>query len=238
MVLTSRRLPAAVTPGCEVVAVHALGRDEAVLLARQLPNLANLLSVQPGTRVDGPRVVRQVLEVAGGHPKLLELADAHATDPAILDQLLGDARQAWQTHGTDPTQHVTNPTPPASTEAVGVYLDVLDNWATQAVEHLDDPARLLLQLLCGVVETDRTSHVVDGNWADLWQRLQQPDPTPDPAPLLDRLVDAALTDRQPHDDTDVYLIHPAVADAIHTATPPDTQTAINTELAAYWNTLT
>ena len=117
VVLTSRRRPARLDGRVRTEAVHALSRDEAVLLARELPHLGALIA---GTPLDGGgpgqaaagraatgqaagrELAARVLAAAQGHPKLLELADGQASDPARLDKLLGSAGQEWARRGVAP----------------------------------------------------------------------------------------------------------------------------------------
>ena len=97
LVVTSRN-PLGI-PGLHEEAVHALSRDEAVLIAGALPNLRRLMEGRgAGTRRDRQAVAR-VLEVAQGHPKLLELADGQAGEPDGLTGLLTDADRTWQELG-------------------------------------------------------------------------------------------------------------------------------------------
>jgi tetratricopeptide (TPR) repeat protein len=111
--------PPAPAPGTDSpvlsVSVHALSRDEALGLARELPNLRALLHTDAGPlragavtgtgtardleaerqRVTADRDrVRRVLRVVQGHPKLLELADAAAADRDRLDSQLAAAEEA------------------------------------------------------------------------------------------------------------------------------------------------
>jgi hypothetical protein len=79
VVLTSRIRPAELDRRVLVQPVHALSRDESVLLARELPHLRELMHTEPSP-VRQPEVeaadratVTEVLELVQGHPKLLEL---------------------------------------------------------------------------------------------------------------------------------------------------------------------
>ena len=60
--------------------MDALSLDEALLLARDLPRLASLIDGNvPGIERRGAlKLARGILNVAQGHPKLLELADSQA----------------------------------------------------------------------------------------------------------------------------------------------------------------
>jgi hypothetical protein len=70
----------------ETLAVDALSADEALLLARELPHLRALMSGQVlGTEGHAARrLARRAVEVAQGHPKLLEFADGQAAHPERL----------------------------------------------------------------------------------------------------------------------------------------------------------
>ena len=101
-VLTSRTRPAALPDSTEIIAVHALPRDEALLLVRELRNLRRLLDGAKVTGVSqeaGRQLVRRVLRLVQGHPKLIELAEALAAAPAKLAAQLDEADKA-QTAGT------------------------------------------------------------------------------------------------------------------------------------------
>ncbi|MDQ3764627.1 MAG: hypothetical protein M3460_24710 [Actinomycetota bacterium] len=90
VILTSRILPTGLDRDSRVLIrpVHALSRDESVLLARELPDLRALLHAEAepvrGPEVADPALGRRVLTLVQGHPKLLELADAAAADPVRL----------------------------------------------------------------------------------------------------------------------------------------------------------
>jgi hypothetical protein len=115
LVLTSRVPPAERGPGVLVLPVHALSLDEAVALARELPNLRGLLHADAGAVRAGAAAaaeaeavavrdrerVRRVMHVVQGHPKLLELADAAAADTVQLDDQLDAAESAAAGQGLD-----------------------------------------------------------------------------------------------------------------------------------------
>ncbi len=103
LILTSRRAPVGLT-GLRVEAVDALSADEALLLARELPDLdalsrGDMLGLERGVAQD---LGRHALDAARGHPKLLELADAQAADPKRLADLVAVADQAWRKLGRPP----------------------------------------------------------------------------------------------------------------------------------------
>jgi hypothetical protein len=242
LVLTSRIPPGGLSSSVLVEPVHALSRDETVLLARELPNLRALLHAEPGpTRdaavVDADRArVKRVLHLVQGHPKLLELADRAAADPATLAAHLQAAEDATTTQPL--AAFLTEGQSSLDSEG---FLTVLAEWTTTTVHTLSPESKLLLQLLAGAEDNDRWSFVLDGNWVDLRQRLDLAESAPDFATTLSPLTAAALVDAESTPNADAaappamrYRIHPGVAEAVRAATPGRVQVAVDTELAAYW----
>ncbi len=228
VILTSRIVPAGLNPDTVLVQpVPALSRDESLWLVRRLPNLRALLhTVALG---------RCVLTLAQGHPQLLELADAAAADPPRLVYQLAEIEQAVD--GAALAAFLTEGDTRLDAEQL---LQTVTAWIITVAATLPAPARLLLQALCRIEETDRNTTVVDVNWAALWRRLNQPGEPPPLACGVAALVTAALIATDPIDDpTDPnapvrYRIHPGVVEAIHTATPEPVTTAVDAQLAAWW----
>jgi hypothetical protein len=240
LIMTSRIAPAGLDPRVLVLPVHALSLGESVALARELPNLRELLHagdvpVRAPTAsvaaVDRDRV-RRVLRVVQGHPKLMELADAAAADrarlDARLDAQLAAAEDAASGQGLDAFFRDGD-----STLDPGQFLAALTGWTAGALDVLPPAARLMGQFIACLEDGDRNADVVDATWADLWERLDQPGDPPPPGPPLDTLTRAALV--QPDDGTPVtWRMHPGVAAAITTAAGPGIHDAADTALAAYW----
>jgi hypothetical protein len=113
-------------------------------------------------------------------------------------------------------------------------------WIITVAATLPAPARLLLQALCRIEETDRHTAVIGANWAALWRRLDQPGEPPPLASGVAPLITAALIVSDPIDDPADpnkpvhYRIHPGVVEAIHTATPKVVTAAVDAQLAAWW----
>ena len=235
LVITSRRPPEPPLAGLAVEAVHALSRDEAVLLVRRLPHLAGLLQPAAATR-GGLALARQVLELTGGHPKLLELADAHAERPEVLSAMLAGAGARWRQAGVGTASFLS--TGALEGDLVGAYVGLLEDWAATALATLDEPALLLMQFICHCEGPDRTSEVVKVNWADTWHRLGRADPVPAHEGLLAALSSAALVEAQAQGDAQSYSVHPAVAATVASATPEEVDEAVDKELAAYWAVFT
>ncbi|HEX5346076.1 MAG TPA: hypothetical protein VFW64_03080 [Pseudonocardiaceae bacterium] len=229
VILTSRTVPAGLNPDTVLIRpVHALSRDESLWLVGELPHLRALLhTVALG---------RCVLTLAQGHPQLLELADAAAADPPRLIYQLAEVEAA--VNGAAPlAAFLTQGHTRLDAEQL---MQTYTAWITTVAATAPAPARLLLQVLCRIEESDRTTTVIDANWAALWRRLDQPGEPPPLASSVAALVSAALIVADPIDDpADLnelvrYRIHPCVAEAIHAATPEPVTAAVDAQLAAWW----
>ena len=244
VILTSRIPPAGLAGSVLGLPVHALDLAESAALARELPGLRGLLHADAGpvrdideaTVAADRDVVRRVLHVVQGHPKLMELADAAATtDPARLTAQLGTAETAAGGQVLDAFFRDG-----ATTLHAAQFLDALATWTGTTLDGLPGPVRLMAQFLACLEQDDRQSWIIDANWADLWRRLSQPGDPPDPAPLLAALTAAALTQAAPPPGQDqdssapvTYRMHPGITQAIR-ATAPGVQAATDTELAVTW----
>ena len=245
VVLTSRRRPVELDGRVRAEAVHALSRDEAVLLARELPNLGALITGTPLDSDDGPGqaaagrgLAVRVLAAAQGHPKLLELADGQAADPARLEMLLGSAGQEWARRGVAPGGLFTSVSG-EPTAAAEDYAAVLGSWTRQVADGLAEAARVMFGLLCCLEEDDRIPLVIEGNWADVWQRLTLPGDPPEWAQALEPLTSQGLVAAVTGADGDLagFVVHPGVAAAGRAQAGEAFQAAVNREAAAFWNTV-
>ncbi len=229
VILTSRILPTELDHHTVLIRpVHALSRDESLWLVGELPNLRTLLH--------SVALARCVLTLAQGHPKLLELADAAAADPPRLAYQLAEIEAA-----------VDGAAPLAAFLIQGhtrldaeQLLQIFTAWTINVAATAPAPARLLLQVLCRIEETDRSTAVVGANWAALWRRLDRPGEPPPLASTVAPLITAALIATDPIDDPADpneavrYRIHPGIVDAIHAVTPEPVTAAVDAQLAAWW----
>jgi tetratricopeptide (TPR) repeat protein len=236
LVLTSRRVPAGLTRlGTE--AVDALSADESLLLTRELPHFRALSHGEiPGIEPHvARRLARHVLNVAQGHPKLLELAEGQAADPERLAELVEAGGQAWRARGGLPDGFFTT----GDTTASGAdYLHVLTAWTKAVTGTLAPGERDLFWFLCCLEEADRERHMLDGNWADLWTRLERDGEPPRWDEALASLVACGLTGVRDgtRDYLDAYPIHPGVAAAGRAGAGRPFQEAVDEEAATYWVT--
>jgi len=169
VILTSRRVHVGNT-GLRAEVVDALSADEALLLARELPHIRALIDGEvPGVRSHlARRLARRALDVAQGHPKLLELAEGQASNPERLAQLVAAGGQAWRARGGLPDGFFTTG---ETTATATDYLYVLAAWTKEVTETLTSGEQSLFWFLCCLEEPDRTRSVLDANWAGLWHRL-------------------------------------------------------------------
>jgi tetratricopeptide (TPR) repeat protein len=234
VILTSRRVPARAAE-LHVESVDALSLDEAMLLARELPNLRRLIygelpGIDHGT---ARRLARGVLNAAQGHPKLLELADGQAAHPDQLATLIKGGGQAWRKQGGLPGGFFATGT---TTADPGDYLQVLAAWTKTATETLAPGERDLFCFLCSLEEPDRVRLVLNGTWTGLRQRLGRDSQ----ALALDQALAAiasralAATCPETSDENASYAIHPGVAAAGRAYAGQDFQNATDAEAATWW----
>jgi tetratricopeptide (TPR) repeat protein len=236
LVLTSRRRPARLAESVLVEPVHALSLAEEVLLAREWPHLSALIDgTFPGLAAETARgLAARTLAVVQGHPKLIELADGHAVRPDTLTVRLDEADATWLTRGTRLDTFLTSGEP-AATDAD--YLSVLDGWTRATAAALPPDTATLFGFLCCLEEDDRIQPVVEGNWADLWQRLGQPGDPPDPDTLLAPLLAQALVAVDTDPDTGRPArcrIHPGIAETGRASAGADFAAAVDTQTGTYW----
>jgi hypothetical protein len=235
LVMTSRLRPATLPTGMLVEPVHALAVAEAVLLAREWPHLRALLE---GTAADlSPDEARalaaRTLAMAQGHPKLIELADGQAAEPAALKAWLTEADHSWHDAGIEPALFLQQG---ESSATATDYLRVLDRWTRASGAGLPQASRLLFPFLCCLEPDDRLHAVLTHNWADFWRRLEHPGEPPAVETALRPLFERALVDIERDADGQpwAYHLHPAVAATGRADAGPSLQAAVDHELAAYW----
>jgi hypothetical protein len=231
--------------GLVAESVDALSADEALLLARELPHLRELIAgTLPGVdREVSRRLALGVLNVAQGHPKLLELADGQAADPERLAALVAAGDQAWRETGGLPGGFFDTGLEAGraaragndSTGHAGDFLHVLAAWTTAVAGTLAPGERALFWFLCCLEEPDREQHVIDANWADLWNRLGLGlgGTPPDPGQALSAVAAHGLI--TVHGDPASYSVHPGIAEAGREQAGKPFRDATDTEAADYWD---
>ncbi|MEU2441508.1 CHAT domain-containing protein [Streptomyces rubradiris] len=206
-VLTSRVRPASVPAPVSVDPVHVLTRREAVLLARELPRLGQLLE---GTAPDVParrgrQVVSDVLAATDGHPELLVLADAQAMDIDRLGPLLDTARRTREAARSTDGGSAADP---ADATAAEEYALLLDSWTRGIAGELGPDEKTLFQVLSVMEEADRSGDTA----ARVWDALRGSGPGgTDAAPLSALVRSGLVAPRAGADGRPRWELHPSVA---------------------------
>ncbi|WP_405771424.1 CHAT domain-containing protein [Streptomyces sp. NBC_01538] len=227
LILCGRVRPAGLGPRVPTEPVDLLTSDEALLLARELPHLARLIDGRlPGTTpAAARRLATELLQLAQGHPKLLELADAQAADPERLTRLLAAGNRA-STAADNKTGKGGDGRDGGSSDE---QLRVLRAWSTGVAAELTPADRDLFHILCCLEETDRTRPAVDHNWPDLRTRLGHPD-TPVETALRTLVAQGLLTPRPGQS----YEIQAAIAAEGRARAGEGVRELVDTRLAGYW----
>jgi tetratricopeptide (TPR) repeat protein len=246
-VLTSRIrpvIPDLSTNGLLTLPVHSLTLGESALLVRHLPNLGALLrgerAANDDERSEHRQLIRRLLYVVQGHPKLIELAEGQAAVPEELSKHLDRAADAWVHTSIGEDQLGAFFREGESQVEGNRFLQALAEWTAAVAATLSEGSRILLKFLCCLEEDDRESPVVVATWPNLWNRLVLEGAVPDLAASLAALISAGLVEDRVSchgdhvDDQRVYAIHPGVADAGRSASGESFQSAVDDVLAVFW----
>jgi tetratricopeptide (TPR) repeat protein len=157
IILTSRRVPnsLAALPQLRQLAVHALSLPEAILLARELPNLSTLFADDAGRQL-----LQWTLHLVQGHPKLLEFADKLAADRTALQAQLQNAEFAAEGNASLQAFFVTG----ESTREEPQFLYAFTCWTHDLTAQCTSSARLLFQFLACLEEADRDFPTLELTW--------------------------------------------------------------------------
>jgi hypothetical protein len=238
-VLTSRRRPTKLGQAeahLQVEAIHALSRDEALLLARQLPHLGQLLRGETALDIEaGRKLVTRTLAVVQGHPKLMEFAEAQAVDPKSLADHLDQAEDAWT---GSKGQLQTFFREGESAYEIQDFLQALDGWTRGITAGLSQPAKTLFYVLCALEEADRPEWIVKASWVALWPTLEQGGEAPELQTLLDELSAVGLVELlSTEGEARVFNLHPGVAEAGRRKAGEAFQAKVDEVMAASWRVL-
>jgi tetratricopeptide (TPR) repeat protein len=230
-ILTSRRLPEGLGEDDRLIVepIHALSLNEAALLARETPNLGTLLLGKSAAGLErGRELVARTLELVQGHPKLIELAEAQAGDPKVLETHLETAARTWGAESRLSSFFEEG----ESSQDAEKFLRVLAGWTRGISETLPSGARTLFQFLCALEEADRQSAIVEQVWPNLWKRLSEPGQAPEIGEALEDLK--ALVDLQSMGAGSKYAVHPGVAEAGLAELEEGSRAAVDAEMAGFW----
>jgi tetratricopeptide (TPR) repeat protein len=246
VIVTSRRVPAETlrsiasnasgeTPGPFMESVDALSVDEALLLTRELPHLCGLINGDlPGIDRDtAQRLALGVLNVAQGHPKLLELANGQAAHPERLADFVAAGDQAWLEQGGLPDGFFTTGETAAGP---GDYLHILAAWTNAVTDALVPAERDLFWFLCCLEEPDRERAILAANWGGLWKGLGRDGQPPALNGALEVIVDRGLVVKlaRADDKAELYAIHPGVSDTGRVRAGQPFQDTVDAAAAFFW----
>lgn len=235
LILTTRRVPAALTR-LRVGSVGALLPDETLLLVRDLHYLQSLAQgrIAGIDRMDTRRLARRVLEIAQGHPKLLEIANGQASDSGRLTGLIEAGDTAWRAQGVLPGGFFNSGESTSDTD----YLGVLAAWTKLAMDALAPGERDIFWFLCCLEESDRGRPALETIWPRLWQRLERHGQLPDLDSSLTTITSYGLTAVQENPGgAERYIIHPGVAAVARDHAEKPFRDAVDKEASAYWYTV-
>lgn len=252
LVMTSRTVPIDLPRGIQQEPVGALSRDEAVLLARELPGLRSLLEGTSALKVgDGRRLLTRTLASVQGHPELMRLADAQVSDPAALRQMLDRTEAEWGPDRALLDDFLTIGGGPDGTER---YQTILEGWARSVIGSLSEQENVLFSLLCCLQEGDRRSFVAEPIWG-LLPRVKELDrpgvglqivddaglekPSLEGDPALGALLRAALVEvsTDPLGGGWSLRLHPVIAAVGQSGADPKFVRHVRFAAASFWMSL-
>src|SRR5262249_51762868 len=143
--------------GVRHLAVGPLSLRESLAFTRRLPHLRALR----GSGKAGVDAMRRILEIAQGHPKLLEMADAAASDTTELAAVVNDAARALP-GGARLQAFLGSGESEVATSDLSA---VLRNWTLSATSRLDDMSKVAFAALSRGMPQSRTVDVFAGVWA-------------------------------------------------------------------------
>jgi tetratricopeptide (TPR) repeat protein len=212
--------------------INCLTLDESLLLARQLPNLQTLFQ-----REQDRQLVREVLALVQGHPKLLEMADRRATDPHALRQHVRDARKTGG-GGTLDAFFRTGESGVDDSHMVAT----LGAWTASVTNSLAAASRRCFQFLCCLEEADRCLAVARQVWQPEGRGRGAAPAAEDWTALARNLEEVGLLELRedggaaPGSDAgkSLYYIHAGVAETGRAGLPAAGRRALDRKLAKYW----
>jgi tetratricopeptide (TPR) repeat protein len=222
VLMTSRVEPQPLHPDVMVVEIDRLSYAETVEVAHQLRNLASLLDEGTASGPEASRLARILLDLPRGHPRMLELIDAAASNPDALVALL-DARDAG-----DPLLRLSDLFPhEAAGEEPAEFRRALAGWVELLLAGLPPDAKHLLDLLALLDEEDRVRFVVEAAWSAL-----SPDrPVGNAFATLSRL---GLIEAGEGDKSELVRLHDGVPGPVRTSMDTATRRRVCEALADLW----
>jgi tetratricopeptide (TPR) repeat protein len=233
-VLTSRVVPVDMDRESVLIeSIDTLTANEAVLLASQLPNLGGLISsASPARQPKGRTLVRRTLEVVQGHPKLIEMAEAAAADPVLLEERLAEAGATW-TQAAD-LKAFFNTGESDDALSSDDFLTVLESWTLGVARRLPTGPGLLFQVLCCVEREDRLLELLKIALPLAWEQMEMGGSPPDFEVAIETLATRGLVDVEQRDEDAFYRIHPALEQAERGEIAAEFSSQVATAMGILW----
>jgi hypothetical protein len=234
IILTSRKLPKELVENGRLLIepINALSLNEAALLAREMPHLGRLLLGKSTLGLEkGRELVKRTLSLVQGHPKLIELADAQAADPACLEKYLGRAVGGW----SDSESHLDRFFRDGeSARTAEEFLKVLTRWTKDVSGSLPESSRTLFRFMCALEDEDRQDWIVKQIWPGLWKALGYSSHAPGLDQALSAIKSAGLAEPQSLGEQVKYAIHPGVAQAGLEEADKKFRSAVDSMMGFFW----
>jgi tetratricopeptide (TPR) repeat protein len=234
VILTSRKLPKDLIKNQRLIIepINALSANEAMLLARELPNLGRLLIGKSPLGLDkGRAIVKRALSLVQGHPKLIELAEAQAGDPEALQRYLEGALDAWNESESSLNRFFQDG---ESARTAEEFLQVLTRWTQDTSSSLTEGARTFFRFLCALEEADRLDWIVKLVWPEFCKSLEKGGDLPDLDGVLAAVKSAGLVDPRVLGKQVKYVIHPGIAQAGLQEANEKFRVAVDSMMASFW----
>jgi tetratricopeptide (TPR) repeat protein len=234
VILTSRKLPKELVENKRLLIepINALSLNEAALMAREMPNLGRLLMGKSPLGLEMGRVlVKRTLYLVQGHPKLIELADAQAADPAALEKHLERAIGAWSDSESNLERFFQEG---ESVRTAEEFLKVLTRWTQDISVSLPEDSRTLFRFLCALEDEDRLDWIVKQVGPEFWKASGLDGDVPGLEQALSSVKSAGLVDPQAQGVQVKYTIHPGVAQAGQEEVDDKFQAAVDSIMASFW----
>lgn len=212
--------------------INSLSRNEAMLLAREMPNLGKLLQGKSPVGLEkGRDLVRRILFLVQGHPKLIKLADAQAANPAALEKYLDSAIGAWSEEKNFLDRFFVEGESARSAEE---FLKVLSRWTQDVSRSLPQACQTIFQFLCALEDEDRADWIVQPVWPELWKSVGLDGDAPALKSALTVVKSTGLVDLQALGKQVRYLIHPGVSKAGLDEADERFRLAVDSIMATFW----
>ncbi|HYP56375.1 MAG TPA: CHAT domain-containing protein [Solirubrobacterales bacterium] len=237
LVLTSRTTPLPMRDDERVLVqpIHSLSAKESVLLASRMPNLGRLMAGDGNfDPQEGRELVRRVLEMVQGNPKLMELADRQAVDAEALRERLSEADEVWGDRVSLDGFFVTGEAP--NEVRAEDFLQVIERWTGGIASNLSEDERFAFQLICCLETSDRVSAAIALAWKELNSIRHERD-APELMPILRSLAGHGLVDLETRGEHWQVSVHPAVEQAEKDAVDEELSAEIDRVMAAVWMTV-